>query len=213
MFFEQMHPIWQNWLQASKPMLEAIQNRVLASGDILPAKSQVMRAFELDPTNIKVVLLGQDPYPTPGDAVGLAFAVSAQTKLPRSLKNIITELASDGFVSVGSDLTVWSEKGVLLLNTALTTKPGEAGAHSLLGWDQFTLQALKVLAEQKDFVVLAWGNHAKKVGEKLPANVLIIESAHPSPLSASRGFFGSKPFSRANQALKTLGQEPIDWSL
>jgi len=213
MFFEQMHPTWQNWLLSSKAELQAIEDRVLSSGDILPSRESVMKAFQLDPKKIKVVLLGQDPYPTPGDAVGLAFAVSAETKIPRSLKNIMVELESDGFSVAGSDLGKWSSRGVLLLNTSLTTAPGLAGAHSKLGWDGFTLRALQILAENQPYVLLAWGNHAKKVSSSLPSNVLVVESAHPSPLSASRGFFGSQPFSRANQALKSIGLEPLDWSL
>lgn len=213
MFFEQMHPTWQNWLLSSKPMLEAIEARVISAGEILPAKELVMRAFMTDPKNIRAVILGQDPYPTPGDAVGLAFAISAEIKTPRSLKNIFIELENDGFEVSGSLLELWSTRGVLLLNTALTTSPGEAGAHSNLGWDRFTLKALQVLAENQSFALLAWGNHAKKVSGSLPDNVQVIESAHPSPLSASRGFLGSKPFSRANQALKAIGLEPIDWSL
>jgi len=213
MFFKQMHPTWQNWLVASEPELLAIEQKVLGSGDSLPPKELVMRAFQADPQNIKVVLLGQDPYPTPGDGIGLAFAVNAETKTPRSLKNIMTELASDGFRADSADLAQWSNKGVLLLNTSLTTAPGKAGSHSKLGWNAFTLEALKVLALQQDYVLLAWGNHAKQVSKSLPSNIRVVDSAHPSPLSANRGFFGSKPFSRANQALIALGLEPIDWSL
>ena len=185
----------------------------MASGEFLPPKESVMLAFKADPKAIKVVLLGQDPYPTPGDAIGLAFAVNSETKPPRSLKNIQTELVSEGFEASGTDLSLWSARGVLLLNTALTTKPREAGSHSKYGWERFTLEALKVLASKQGYVLLAWGNHAKKIGELLPENVSVVESAHPSPLSASRGFFGSKPFSRANASLQALGLEPIDWSL
>lgn len=213
MFFEQMHPTWQSWLKASQPVLEAIEARVLAEPSVLPPVNLVMKAFSSDPKDIKVVLLGQDPYPTPGDAIGLAFAVSAETKTPRSLKNIRTELSEDGFEANSDDLSLWSSKGVLLLNTSLTTREGEAGSHAAFGWDVFTLEALRVLALHQPFVLLAWGNHAKAVGSKLPGNVLVVESAHPSPLSASRGFFGSKPFSRANQSLMALGLEAIDWSL
>jgi uracil-DNA glycosylase len=218
MFFEQMHPTWQLWLEPEKPLLSSIEKRVLAEENFLPAANQVMRAFEGDPKVIKVVLLGQDPYPTPGDAIGLAFAMAKGNPIPRSLRNIAKELESDIGITPKDaaqlDLEQWVNQGVLLLNRSLTTRANEAGSHSKLGWDQFTLAAVRALANQQKFVLLAWGLPAKKLGEALALEheIVVIESAHPSPLSASRGFFGSKPFSRTNVALSALGLEHIDWS-
>jgi len=223
MFFEQMHPTWQSWLVAEKTLLESIESEVL-SADIVPPPSQVMRAFSSDPTRIKVVLLGQDPYPALGDATGLAFAMNAQGKTPRSLRNVAQELKADlGSNQVlddkSPDLTRWSKQGVILLNRALTTVPGLAGAHLKrdFGWHEFTLKSVERILEHQPVVLLLWGNFAQTIVAELNKSghldqALIVESAHPSPLSASRGFFGSKPFSRTNTALKDLGFEPIDWS-
>jgi uracil-DNA glycosylase len=218
MFFEQMHPTWQLWLREAKPKLDAIEASVLAEDQVLPALNLVMRAFDQDPTEIKVVIIGQDPYPTPGDAIGLAFAMAKGNPIPRSLRNIAKELESDvGVIPKDPshlDLERWTAQGVLLLNRSLTTKANKAGAHSKLGWDHFTLDALKALVSHQMIVLLAWGKPAQKLGEVigLEHEVTVIESAHPSPLSASRGFFGSKPFSRTNQALHALALEHIDWS-
>jgi len=218
MFFEQMHPTWQLWLEPVKPLLTGIEERVLAEESFLPPANQVMLAFQSDPKVIKVVLVGQDPYPTPGDAIGLAFAINNGNHIPRSLRNIAKELESDVAVIPGNpshlDLERWVSQGVLLLNRSLTTRANEAGSHSKLGWDKFTLAALIALAQHQKFVLLAWGQPAKQLGLELASKhkIVVIESAHPSPLSASRGFFGSKPFSRANVALIALGLEHIDWS-
>lgn len=218
MFFEQMHPTWQLWLEPEKPLLSSIEKRVLAEENFLPAANQVMRAFEGDPKVIKVVLVGQDPYPTPGDAIGLAFAMNKGNPIPRSLRNIAKELESDVAVMPSNpshlDLERWVSQGVLLLNRSLTTRANEAGSHSKLGWDKFTLAALVALAQHQKFVLLAWGQPAKQLGLEFASKheIVVIESAHPSPLSASRGFFGSKPFSRTNVALSSLGLEHIDWS-
>ncbi|MEI8231383.1 MAG: uracil-DNA glycosylase [Actinomycetes bacterium] len=223
MFFEQMHPTWQSWLVAEKSLLESIESKVLRS-EILPPEHLVMRAFSTDPTQIKAVLLGQDPYPTPGDAVGLAFAMKPQGKMPRSLKNIAQELKSDlgpNFVETETslDLARWSNQGVLLLNRALTTQPEVTGAHlgKDFGWQQFTFKAVEGILEHQPIVLMLWGNFAKAIVSELQKSkfhnqIRIVESAHPSPLSASKGFFGSRPFSRTNSALKDLGYEPIDWS-
>jgi len=218
MFIEQMHPTWQLWLEPENPLLSSIEKRVLAEENFLPAANQVMRVFEGDPKVIKVVLVGQDPYPTPGDAIGLAFAMNKGNPIPRSLRNIAKELESDVAVMPSNpshlDLERWVSQGVLLLNRSLTTRANEAGSHSKLGWDKFTLAALVALAQHHKFVLLAWGQPARQLGLELTSKheIVVIESAHPSPLSASRGFFGSKPFSRTNVALSSLGLEPIDWS-
>ncbi len=217
-----MHPTWQNWLAQYEPMLAQIEARVLEEKDVVPELPLVMRAFETDPMKIKVVLIGQDPYPTRGDAVGLAFAIHKTRQIPRSLVNIAKELKSDlPQVAVNTDspdLSNWSKQGVLLLNTALTTLAGQAGAHSKLGWEQFTYAALSELRLRNKLVLILWGKSAITLGRKLASNsregqIQLIESVHPSPLSAFRGFFGSKPFSRANGALLAMGLEPVDWSL
>jgi uracil-DNA glycosylase len=219
MFFEAMHPTWQNWLVQTKPVLDGIEDKVLAETQVTPALNRVMRAFETDPANLKVVILGQDPYPTKGDAIGLAFAMNAGSKMPRSLVNIVKELQSDLDIEAKThaDLSRWTEQGVLLLNRTLTTRIGEAGAHSKLGWDEFTSAALSELANRNDLVFILWGTPAIELGRRIAAGsskrCLLIESSHPSPLSAYRGFFGSKPFSKTNQHLVALGLEPVDWSL
>jgi uracil-DNA glycosylase len=219
MFFEAMHPTWQNWLVQLNPVLDAIEDKVLAETQVTPALNQVMRAFETDPANLKVVILGQDPYPTEGDAIGLAFAMNSGSKMPRSLVNIVKELESDLDIEAKThaDLSKWTEQGVLLLNRTLTTQIGKAGAHSKLGWDEFTSAALSELANRNDLVFILWGTPAIELGRRIAAGAnkrcVLIESSHPSPLSAYRGFFGSKPFSKTNEHLVALGIEPVDWSL
>jgi uracil-DNA glycosylase len=218
MFFEELHPTWQSWLVQQKPMLEAIEQKVLAEVQVTPHLNQVMRAFEMDPANIKVVILGQDPYPTKGDAIGLAFAMNSESKMPRSLVNIVKELSDDLGLEVKNhaDLAKWTNQGVLLLNRTLTTRVGKAGAHSKLGWDQFTREALIELAKRNELVFILWGSPAIALGREVAQTAKdcrLVESVHPSPLSAYRGFFGSKPFSKTNEHLVSLGLQPIDWSV
>ena len=215
MFFEQMHKSWQVALADQRPLLERIEVdlRPIFS-QIAPAPQLVCRAFEMPIDEVRVLLLGQDPYPTAGDAVGLAFAISAGHALPRSLRNIMTELATDiPSATHSGDLSRWSEQGVLLLNRHLTTGLGSAGSHIGLGWQEFTDAAVRALAQHhgRDLVAVLWGNQARTAQPLLGASQ-IVASAHPSPLSAHRGFFGSKPFSQVNQALEKVGREPIDWS-
>ena len=218
MFFEAMHLTWQSWLVRLKPTLDAIEERVLEVEQVTPELRQVMRAFETDPSKIKVVLIGQDPYPTKGDAVGLAFAMNPDRTMPRSLVNIVKELESDLGIETQEqvDLSKWVDQGVLPLNRTLTTQIGQAGAHSKLGWDSFTKAALIELAKRNKLVFILWGSPAISLGRAVAQSALncrLIESVHPSPLSAYRGFFGSKPFSKTNQELIALGLEPVDWSL
>jgi uracil-DNA glycosylase len=218
MFFEYMHPTWQAWLDQQKPLLEHIELRVKAQSQVTPELNLVMRAFEADPSQIKVVLIGQDPYPTKGDAIGLAFAMNPDSKRPRSLVNIAKELESDLGIQTQEqvDLSKWVDQGVLLLNRTLTTQIGHAGAHSSFGWDNFTKAALIELAKRNKLVFILWGSPAISLGREVAKGALncrLIESVHPSPLSAYRGFFGSKPFSKTNQELIALGLEPVDWSL
>jgi uracil-DNA glycosylase len=218
MFFEAMHPTWQNWLAQFEHVLDAIEQSALLDGEITPELHLVMRAFESDPEGIKVVIVGQDPYPTKGDAVGLAFAMNPENKMPRSLVNIVKELSDDLGLEPKAqvDISKWVAKGVLLLNRSLTTRIGQAGAHSKLGWEQFTFAALNELAKRNKLVLILWGSPAIALGRELTKvsdNCILIESVHPSPLSAYRGFFGSKPFSKTNKELIALGLEPIDWTL
>jgi uracil-DNA glycosylase len=217
MFFEQMHPSWQAALADTKTMLAAIEAKLDALGkEYVPAKVHVMRAFEQPLDDIRVLIVGQDPYPTAGHAIGLSFAVDTNVKpLPRSLKNILIELKDDLGKSVSSegDLSLWSKQGVLLLNRHLTTDKSEAGAHSDLGWAGFTDKVITVLNRKlgRKLVAILWGNQAQQLSPAL-CDCTVISSAHPSPLSARRGFFGSKPFSKTNQALTQVGEQPIDWS-
>ena len=165
---------------------------------------------------VKVLIIGQDPYPTPGHAVGLSFSVAPDVRpLPRSLVNIYGELESDLEIppAASGDLTPWSHQGVLLLNRVLTVRPGEAGSHRGEGWEAVTEQAIKALAARGGpLVAILWGNDARKL-RPLLGDVPAIESAHPSPLSARNGFFRSRPFSRANQLLEQQGAAPVDWWL
>ncbi len=164
------------------------------------------------PDAVKVVILGQDPYPTRGHANGLAFSVTPGTPLPRSLKNIYRELQDDtGNAPETGDLSPWADQGVLLLNTSLSVPEGEANAHAKLGWSTLTTQVLARL-DDAPRAFLLWGNHARKLGASLSDHHLKLESAHPSPLSASRGFFGSRPFSRVNVWLTARGETPIRWA-
>jgi uracil-DNA glycosylase len=182
----------------------------------LPAGEQVLRAFTQPLDAVRVLIVGQDPYPSPGHAVGLAFSVPASVHpLPRSLQNIYQELEADLGVPppTSGDLTHWAEAGVLLLNRVLTVRPGASGSHRGKGWETVTGQAISALsARGGPLVAILWGNDAKS-SEPLLGKVPCLRSPHPSPLSARLGFFGSRPFSRANDLLRQQGAEPINWSL
>ncbi len=179
------------------------------------------RALELTPPGkVKAVILGQDPYHGAGQAMGLSFSVPEGVKLPPSLRNIFAELQTDlGIAPLQSgDLTSWAHRGVLLLNTALTVEAGKAGSHSGRGWERLTNACLAAIAERGDpAAFVLWGSHAQAVARTVPgidsARHLVIASPHPSPLSAYRGFFGSRPFSRVNAFLGAQGHAPIDWRL
>jgi len=182
----------------------------------LPGPARVFAALELTPPEqVRVVILGQDPYPTPGHANGLAFSVTPETALPRSLKNIYAELREDiGAAPPNGDLSDWARQGVLLLNTSLSVLPGQAGAHAKWGWEKLARQAVARAQRQRPLAFILWGAHAQKALAGLPRpQDLVIESAHPSPLSARRGFFGSRPFSRVNDWLRVRGEPVIDWTL
>lgn len=199
-------------------LMAQLDAMVASDNHILPAPDNIFNALRLTPLDcVKVVILGQDPYPTPGDAHGLAFSVDHGVKIPRSLANIFKELESDLSLPrpPHGHLEHWARQGVLLLNTCLSVKAGNAGSHRKLGWQALTDQIINAVSRKSDGVVfILWGADAQAKREIIAgSNHLIIESAHPSPLSARRGFFGSKPFSRANAYLQSSDQGAIDWSL
>lgn len=182
-----------------------------------PAGSNILRALTQPLDDVRVLIVGQDPYPTPGHAVGLSFSVAPEVRpVPRSLGNIYKELVSDLGVQQPSngDLTPWADRGVLLLNRVLTVQLGQPGSHRGKGWEEFTAAAIRAIADRPDQPVVAilWGKDAQTAAALLD-DAPVISSAHPSPMSADRGFFGSRPFSRANELLEDLGADPIDWSL
>ena len=194
-----------------------LREQIAAGKRYLPAGDQVLRAFKQPFAEVRVLIVGQDPYPTPGHAVGLSFSVSRETRpVPRSLANIFREYTADlGHPTPSTgDLTPWAEQGVLLLNRVLTVRPGEPGSHRDKGWEAVTEQAIRALVgrDGEPLVAILWGRDARNLAPLL-GDVPLIESAHPSPMSADRGFFGSRPFSRANALLEELGGDPVDWKL
>ncbi|MDN5806665.1 MAG: uracil-DNA glycosylase [Brevibacterium sp.] len=219
-----MSPDWATALSGQTDRIHAmgdfLREEIAAGRGYLPAGDAVFRAFAQPLAEVKVLIVGQDPYPTPGHAIGLSFAVDPAVRpLPRSLTNIYKELAADlglGPAAHG-DLRAWSRQGVMLLNRVLTVAPGEPASHRRRGWETITEQAISALVDRdQPLVALLWGRDARSLAPMLRSGrseVAIIESAHPSPLSASRGFFGSRPFSRTNELLAQKGLPPIDWSL
>ena len=187
---------------------------------VYPKKENIFNALQLtDYNQVKVVILGQDPYHGPNQAHGLSFSVEKGQKLPPSLKNMMKELQQDIGCEIPEhgDLTSWAKQGVLLLNTVLTVQAGKANSHKGQGWERFTDTIIENLAKREQPIVfLLWGKPAqskRNLIERISSNHIIFQSPHPSPLSAHRGFFGSKPYSKANEALLSLGQQPIDWCL
>jgi uracil-DNA glycosylase len=213
MFFEAMDQSWQRLLEPRKDLLDRIERELAKLQNLTPNPNQVMRAYDLPIAKVRVLLLGQDPYPTQGMACGLAFANALGTKTPQSLKNLMKELESDlPGVSATADLAKWSDQGVMLLNSALTTVVGTSGAHQKI-WREFTEVAITALdkARAGKLVCLSLGLEAKKLADLVEFGE-VVYAPHPSPLSAHRGFFGSRIYSRVNQALSDQDQEPIDWS-
>nr|WP_203606190.1 uracil-DNA glycosylase [Streptomyces sp. SID11385] len=211
------------WAEALAPvagriaaMGDFLRGEIAAGRTYLPAGKNILRAFQQPLDEVKVLIVGQDPYPTPGMAIGLSFAVAPEVRrLPGSLVNIYRELQADLGVPQPSngDLTPWTRQGVLLLNRALTTAPGSPAAHRGKGWEEVTEQAIRALvARGKPLVSILWGRDARNLRPHL-GDYPAIESAHPSPMSADRGFFGSRPFSRANDLLLKQGAQPVDWRL
>ncbi len=213
-------PDWADALAPAQQTITALGERLReeqADGrGYLPAGEHVLRAFERPMSEVKVLITGQDPYPTPGHPIGLSFAVDRDVRpLPRSLGNIYAELESDLGIPPAphGDLTAWSDQGVLLLNRVLTVRPGEAGSHRRWGWEQVTELAIRALvARDRPLVAILWGKDAANL-QPLLGETPVIASAHPSPLSVRRGFFGSRPFSRANEMLEGLGASPVDWRI
>jgi uracil-DNA glycosylase len=217
---ELVHPSWAAALDPVAGIVadlgEFLRGEVAGGRGYLPGGAQVLRAFERPLDEVRVLIVGQDPYPTPGHAVGLCFCVAPDVSpIPRSLVNIFRELQTDLGVPPPStgDLTPWAERGVLLLNRVLTVQPGKPASHRGRGWEQVTARAITALVERGGpLVAVLWGRDARNLAPHL-GDIPTIESAHPSPLSASSGFFGSRPFSRANALLDHLGADPIDWRL
>nr|WP_202532270.1 uracil-DNA glycosylase [Streptomyces sp. SID3212] len=197
-------------------MGDFLRAEIAAGRTYLPAGPNVLRAFQQPFDEVRVLVVGQDPYPTPGHAIGLSFAVASDVRpLPGSLQNIFRELQSDLGLPLPSngDLTPWTRQGVLLLNRALTTAPRKPAAHRGKGWEEVTEQAIRALAARgKPLVSILWGRDARNA-RPLLGDYPAIESAHPSPMSADRGFFGSRPFSRANDLLVRQGAQPVEWRL
>ena len=216
-------PVEEGWAT----VLEPVADRIHSMGDFLreenasgrgylPAGNDVLRAFTYPFDEVKVIIVGQDPYPTPGHAMGLSFSTAPGVRpLPRSLVNIFKEYSSDLGLPMpeDGDLTPWSEQGVALFNRVLSVQPGKAGSHRGKGWEEVTEHALRALAERgKPWVAILWGRDAQNT-QKFLGDTACICSPHPSPLSAARGFFGSKPFSHANELLVQQGAEPVNWQL
>ena len=212
-----------DWAEALSP----VADRIAAMGDFLraetaagrsylPEGSRVLRAFTQPLADVRVLIVGQDPYPTPGHPVGLSFSVERDVRpIPRSLQNIYRELHDDLGIppAAHGDLTSWSQNGVMLLNRVLTVRPGSAGSHRGAGWEAVTEAAIRALvARGGPLVAILWGRDAQSLTSMLGETSTIM-SAHPSPLSARNGFFGSKPFSRANELLVAQGAAPVNWAV
>lgn len=198
-----------------KNVTEFVRGEYLAGKKIYPAPKNIFNAFDLCPFDqVKVVIIGQDPYHEPGQAHGLCFSVQEGTAIPPSLINIYKEIESDlGRKSMThGDLTSWAKQGVLLLNSTLTVQAHQAASHAGKGWEQFTDAVIRALAGRKNIVYMLWGSYAQRKADYVnPEENLILKSVHPSPLSAHRGFFGNHHFSRANEYLVGHGQQPIEW--
>lgn len=212
-----------DWARALSPVApdiaalgERLRAETAAGRRYLPAGDKVLRAFARPLSEVKVLIVGQDPYPTPGHPIGLSFAVDAHVRpLPRSLANIYQELEADLGIprAPHGDLSAWSDQGIMLLNRVLTVAPGAPASHRGWGWEKVTEHAIRTLvAREQPLVAVLWGRDAANL-RPLLASTPTVESAHPSPLSASRGFFGSRPFSRVNELLAQQGAAPVDWRL
>ncbi|MBO0890332.1 MAG: uracil-DNA glycosylase [Acidothermales bacterium] len=217
---ELVEPGWAKALAPVAPQVavmgEFLRAEIEAGHGYLPAGEHILRAFAQPLDDVRVLIVGQDPYPTPGHPVGLSFSVAPGVRpIPRSLVNIFREYSDDlGHpMPATGDLTPWAEHGVLLLNRSLTVRPGAPASHRGKGWEAVTDQAIRGLVERGGpLVAILWGRDAQALRPAL-GDVPAITSPHPSPMSADRGFFGSRPFSRANELLVEMGGEPVDWRL
>jgi uracil-DNA glycosylase len=215
-----------DWAEALAPVDDRItamgrflRDELSAGRGYLPSGERILRAFQRPLADVRVLIVGQDPYPTPGHPIGLSFAVERDVwPLPRSLVNLYTELRDDVGVTPPrhGDLTGWAEQGVMLLNRVLTVRPGTPASHRKQGWEEVTECAIRALVARAEagapFAAILWGRDAQSL-KPLLGRTPWVESVHPSPLSASRGFFGSKPFSTVNALLVEQGAEPVDWSV
>lgn len=216
-----------DWAEALRAVDPGVAETVIALGDFLreeaasgrgylPAREAIWRAFSRPLADVRVLVIGQDPYPTPGHPIGLSFAVAPDVRpIPRSLVNIYRELHDDLGIPPAphGDLSAWADQGVMLLNRCLTVQPGQAGSHRGRGWERVTSAAITAIARRGGpCAAMLWGRDAQQLAGALDP-VPYVESAHPSPLSASRGFFGSRPFSRVNELLVRQGAQPVDWRL
>lgn len=206
-----VHPDW------NLPNLQEVLAKALRTHDegqaVLPPRDYILRAFEVDPADVRCLIVGQDPYPTPGHAVGLAFS-SEGLQIPKSLVNVFKEYSTDlGLPQpTSADLSPWLDQGVLLLNRVLTVQAGKAGSHQGLGWEAITEAAVRQVSQNEHFCAILWGRPAQQL-KTIVGEDRCVMSPHPSPLAAYRGFFGSRPFSRANEILRSQGGDPIDWRL
>lgn len=210
-----VHESWQGPLAPVEEQIHAMGDFLRSEGEYLPRGHDILRAFADPFDDVRVLILGQDPYPTPGHPMGLAFSTQPGVAPPRSLVNIYKELQDDLGVPprTDGDLSSWSRQGILLLNRVLTVRPGKPASHRGKGWEAVTQAAIEALVRRDaPLVAVLWGRDAQSAAKFL-GDTPRIESPHPSPLSASRGFFGSRPFSRANQALEAMGAQPVDWAL
>lgn len=216
---EVIDPGWAQALSPVEPQIrkmgQMLREETAAGNRFLPAANNILRAFAYPFDQVKVLIVGQDPYPTPGHAIGLSFSVAPGVELPASLRNIYQELQDDLGCAPppNGDLTPWAQQGVCLLNRVLTVRPGAPASHRGRGWEQVTQQAIEALVSRNTpLVAILWGRDAAGL-KSLLGNTPTIESPHPSPLSAYRGFFGSHPFSTSNRLLEEQGAQPIDWCL
>lgn len=217
---EILDPGWARALAPAEPAIHAmgdfLRAELAAGRDYLPAGEDVLRAFTRPFDDVRVLIVGQDPYPTPGNPMGLSFSVQPDVRpIPRSLVNIFRELGEDLAVPIptSGDLSPWADDGVMLLNRVLTVRPGAPASHRGKGWEAITDHAIEALvARNRPLVAILWGNAAQTL-RPLLGDTPVVASAHPSPLSASRGFFGSRPFSRANELLVAQGGRPVTWAL
>jgi uracil-DNA glycosylase len=217
-----LEPSWKTHLEHefAEPYFNELASFVRSeyqSGTVYPPPKDIFRAFELCPFDeVKVVILGQDPYHGSGQANGLSFAVHTDVRVPPSLQNIFKEVEADlgkPLIHTDGDLTRWATQGVLLLNATLTVRAHQPGSHQGKGWEAFTDAAIRALSREREHLVfILWGNYAKQKGAHIDRTKhLVLESPHPSPFSANNGFFGSTPFSKANAYLRAHGKTPIDW--